>query len=82
MKPKHAKVKIDDKGDVHLSPVTSGCHLYVNGQPVIDKMVLKNLDRVIFGWNSVYLFKDSAKPRPESKLDENKITWDYIKKEV
>lgn len=62
--------------------MTSGCHLYVNGQPVVAKTVLKDLDRVIFGWNSVYLFKDKDHPRAGSKLEESKLTWDFIKKEV
>jgi hypothetical protein len=82
MKPKHAKIEIDASGNVSLSPVTEGCHLYVNGSLVTTKTVLKNLDRVIFGWNSVYLFKDKDHPRAESKTNENDITWGFIKKEV
>ena len=82
MQPKHAKIEIDESGNVYLSPVTSGSHLYVNGSLVATKTNLKNLDRVIFGWNSVYLFKDKDHPRPESKLNENDITWTFIKKEV
>lgn len=82
MKPKHAKINIDVEGNVHLSPVTQGCHLYLNGKPVKAQVVLKNLDRVIFGWNSVYLFKDKDHPRAESNIIEEQITWDFIKKEV
>ena len=82
MKPKHAKVNIDAQGNVELTRVTEGCHLYLNGQPVKTKVVLKDLDRVIFGWNSVYLFKDKDHPRADSKVTEDKITWDFIKKEV
>ena len=70
MKPKHAKIEIDDQGNVNLSPVTEGCHLYVNGEPVKAKTNLKHLDRVIFGWNSVYLFKDKAHPNANSKVVE------------
>ena len=63
MKPKHAKINIDENCNVGIVPVTLGCHLYVNGQQVTEKFVLRHLDRVIFGWNSVYLFKDKTKPR-------------------
>lgn len=65
-----------------MTPVTSGCHLYINGQPVTAKATLKNLDRIIFGWNSVYIFKDKDHPRADNKIIEEKITWDFIKKEV
>lgn len=83
MKPKHAKIQIDEAGNVNLSPVAENCHLYLNGAKVTSKVVLKNLDRVIFGWNSVYLFKDKDHERPEnSKLNEDYITWDFIKNEV
>lgn len=81
MKPKHARIDIDEKG-IHLSPVSSGCHLYVNGAQVTTQTTLKHLDRVIFGWNSVYLLKDKDHINPESKVTEDKITWDFIKKEV
>jgi hypothetical protein len=51
-----------------LNPVASGCHLYVNGQVVANKVILKHLDRVIFGWNSVYLFKDKTHLRADNKI--------------
>lgn len=63
MKPKHAKLLVDNEGNVTLEPVTSGCHLYLNGQPIVNKTALKHLDRVIFGWNSPYIFKDKKHTR-------------------
>lgn len=58
MTPKHAILDIDEKGKVYLTPLAENCHLYINGQPVRQKTELKHLDRIIFGWNSVYLFKN------------------------
>lgn len=52
----------------------------MNGQPVTSEILLKNLDRVIFGWNSVYMFKDKKHERDGEKVDENKVTWDWIKR--
>lgn len=37
---------------------------------------------MIFGWNSVYLFKDQKHQRDKSLIKEEEITWDFIKKEV
>ena len=62
MKSKHATFDIID-GEVLLTPLSKDCHLYVNGRPVRDKTVLKHNDRVIFGWNSIYLFKDKEHRR-------------------
>lgn len=62
MKPKHATLDIVE-GEVFLTPLSADCHLYVNGRPVREKVILKHLDRVIFGWNSAYLFKDKEHRR-------------------
>ena len=81
MKPKHATLDIVD-GEVLLTPVSKDCHLYVNGQPVREKLVLKHLDRVIFGWNSVYLFKDKDHRREDETVKSKDVDWDFVKNEV
>ena len=63
MMPHHATLDIDEQGNVALTPLHPEAHLYLNGQPVKQKVVLKHQDRVIFGWNSVYLFKDKQHRR-------------------
>jgi hypothetical protein len=63
MVPQHATLDTDEGGNVTLTPLSPNIHLYVNGEPVKEKVVLKHLDRIIFGWNSVYLFKDKQHKR-------------------
>lgn len=81
MKPKHATLDIVD-GEVTLTPLSSDAHLYVNGLPVREKIVLKHLDRVIFGWNSVYLFKDKDHRREKEDVKSKDVDWDFVKAEV
>lgn len=81
MKPKHATLDIIE-GEVFLTPLSSDCHLYVNGRPVREKICLKHMDRVIFGWNSVYLFKDKDHKREGEKVKSNDVDWDFVKAEV
>ena len=64
---------------VFLKPVGMGCHLYVNGSKVVNPIELLNLDRVIFGWNSVYIFKNKDDKRTDEKVNDRKITWDFCK---
>lgn len=41
-----------------------------------------HLDRVIFGWNSVYLFKNKDHQRNDEKYYSQDITWDFVKKQM
>ncbi len=81
MKPKHATLDIID-GEVILTPLAKDAHLYVNGAPVREKLTLKHMDRVIFGWNSVYLFKDKDHRREIDNVKSKDVDWDYVKTEV
>lgn len=81
MKPKHATLDIVE-GEVFLTPLSNDCHLYVNGLPVREKIVLKHMDRVIFGWNSVYLFRDKDHRREKGEVKSKDVDWDYVKMEV
>ena len=38
-----------------------------------------HLDRVIFGWNSVYLYKDKDHRRNDEKIRSKDINWDFCK---
>jgi pSer/pThr/pTyr-binding forkhead associated (FHA) protein len=81
MKPKHANIDIVE-GEVFLTPLSPDCHLYVNGRPVREKITLKHMDRIIFGWNSVYLFKDKDHRREVETVKSKDVDWDFVKAEV
>ena len=54
----------------------------MNGQKVVDSIELMNLDRVVFGWNSAYLFKNKNDKRTDETIKDRKITWDFVKDEL
>lgn len=62
-----------------------GHHVYVNGLRLIQgqPLELAHLDRVVFGWNSVFLFKnkDPSVPIPEKYLGKF-IDWWFVKTEL
>jgi len=62
-----------------------GIHVYVNGVQVQqgETLELAHLDRVVFGWNSVFLFKnkDPTVPIPDKYLGKF-IDWWFIKSEL
>lgn len=53
-------------------------HLYVNGERVVKTIELKDLDRVIFGWNSCYLFKHKHDGKTDEKIKDRSITWEFM----
>lgn len=79
--PRHATIHIIDK-KVFLKPLSKDCHLYVNGKKITDTVELINLDRVIFGWNSCYLFKNKYDNRSDEKINAKEINWDFVRDEV
>ena len=54
----------------------------MNGKQVTDTVELINLDRVVFGWNSVYLFKNKHDDRSNEKIKAKDITWDFVREEL
>ena len=79
--PRHASIHILDQ-KVFLKPLAKDCHLYVNGKKVTETIELVNLDRVIFGWNSCYLFKNKYDDRSDEKINDRNINWDFVRDEV
>ena len=65
-----------------MKPLSAKAHLYVNGKQVTDTVELINLDRVVFGWNSVYLFKNKHDDRSNEKIKAKDITWDFVREEL
>ncbi len=51
----HADI-IKENDSVYIRPFNQKCLLYINGKRIREKTQLKTLDRIIFGWNSVYVF--------------------------
>jgi pSer/pThr/pTyr-binding forkhead associated (FHA) protein len=66
IKPNHAAFTECD-GDIFLEPVDEGADeaLFVNGENVTEPVMLNHLDRIIFGTNSVFLFRHPEKARRE-----------------
>lgn len=62
-----------------------GYHVYVNGLRILPNQPLElvHLDRVVFGWNSVFLFKnkDPNVPIPDKYLGKY-IDWWFVKSEL
>lgn len=65
--------------------IAIGHHVYVNGVKLIkgQPLELVHLDRVVFGWNSVFLFKnkDPNITLPDKYLGKN-IDWWFVKSEL
>jgi hypothetical protein len=76
--PRHATIHVVEK-KVFLKPIAKDCHLYVNGKKVTETIELVNLDRVIFGWNSCYLFKNKHDDRNDEKINDKDINWDFVR---
>lgn len=41
-----------------------------------------HLDRVVFGWNSVFLFKNRDDKRTDEKVKAKDINWEFCKEEM
>eukprot|EP01022_Parablepharisma_sp_SALTPOND_P026598 TRINITY_DN64469_c3_g1_i1.p1 TRINITY_DN64469_c3_g1~~TRINITY_DN64469_c3_g1_i1.p1 ORF type:complete len:908 (+),score=152.19 TRINITY_DN64469_c3_g1_i1:1717-4440(+) len=79
IRPNHAI--FEKEGDsVVLSPATPECaeNIFINGKKIEGKTVLQHRDRIIFGTNSAFLFKDPTKA--ESK-DEPDVEYETIMQE-
>ena len=81
MNMKHATLHVIE-GKVFLKALSPTSHLYVNGKRVTEFVELVNLDRVVFGWNSVYLFKNKHDNRTDERINDRQITWDFVKDEL
>ena len=70
-------------GKVFITAI--GFHVYVNGVQLIkgQPLELAHLDRVVFGWNSVFLFKnkDPNVSIPDKYLGKY-IDWWFVKTEL
>lgn len=81
MQINHATITKDGR-TVSIEPETSKCLIYRNGKPLRTKTELEHLDRIIFGWNSVFLFKQVDDKRSDEKILGKEINWDFCKEEM
>jgi len=83
----HGYFETRDNGDVYLVPRSKEAmdQISVNGEKLKDMkgMKLRANDRVIFGTNSVFLFKHPEKESEASQEDseDNPIIWEDAQKE-
>ncbi|CAG9328446.1 unnamed protein product [Blepharisma stoltei] len=76
VRPRHCIFNKDENENITSEPIEPSCSefLYVNGQKVYEKVILKHLDRIIIGTNQIYLFK---RPGEDSKYKENDIDYEF-----
>jgi hypothetical protein len=79
IEPNQAILELVDQKNVRL--LSQGQHVYVNGEKLSkgEKRQLANGDVVVFGWNSVFMFKN---PNNKVEMDEvdDSIDWYFVKR--
>ncbi|KAJ8041556.1 Kinesin-like protein KIF28P [Holothuria leucospilota] len=76
----HAKVTNENQ-EIQLMPASPGAKIKVNGVPLTGPHVLQHLDRVVFGSNHIYVFKNPINPViPEGSPKD--IDWEFAQKEL
>lgn len=72
VKVRHCTI-INDSGKVFITPNDYGSTSYINGVMVNGVTRIYHMDRVVFGWNSCFVFKDytSKETRPGHKAPSN-----------
>ena len=81
VEPVHAEFTVQE-GRVFLIPYNFKCLVYRNGKPVKSKIELKHLDRIVFGWNSLYLFKVMDDRNYNERIRDRMIDWDFYREEM
>ncbi|XP_030831067.1 kinesin-like protein KIF28P isoform X3 [Strongylocentrotus purpuratus] len=76
----HALVK-NENGDISIKPATAGAKVKINGMPLVGERILSHLDRVMFGSNHLYIFKNPSKPQPGEGSPAT-VDWDFAQKEL
>ncbi|XP_071824596.1 kinesin-like protein KIF28 isoform X3 [Apostichopus japonicus] len=76
----HAKVT-NESGDIQLMPASPGAKIKVNGVPLTGPHALQHLDRVVFGSNHMYVFKNPSNPTVPEGIPKN-IDWEFAQKEL
>lgn len=76
----HAVVN-NENGEVVVKPGSAGAKIKVNGVPLMGSRTLQHLDRLIFGSNHMYVYKNPQNPTvPEGTP--SSIDWEFAQKEL
>ena len=78
----HCAFKIDREQNVLLEACSkiSAEYLFVNGMKIAGLKILRHLDRIIIGTNTVFLFKFPARAL-EASVDEAQIDYEFVLQE-
>jgi len=76
----HASLKYDND-EVVLKPLNQGAKTKVNGTPLTGEQKLEHNDRVLFGTNHLFVFRNPLKPDLPEGTPET-IDWDFAQKEL
>jgi hypothetical protein len=75
---------VNDQGKCVLVPGEPGSESYVNGKLVAGIAHLFDMDRVVFGWNSCFIFRCADKTQRAGKKqpEYDGIDWGFFKREM
>jgi flagellar biosynthesis GTPase FlhF len=82
IKANHAVIH-NDAGRVTILPCDEECgeYIYCNGAKVFEERELFNNDRIIFGTNSTFIFKNPGF-ESEEQVKDSDIDWEYAQTEL
>lgn len=74
----HAKITKNEDGQITIEPMIQGedSACYLNGDSITQKTELRNLDRLTFGTNNMFVVVIPDQD-PREDIEESKIDWDY-----
>lgn len=80
----HAIITKSEDGKIFVEPIFSedeDSNCYINGDPVLEKMELKDYDRLTFATNNMFVVQIPGGERRED-IDVKGIDWDYAQNEL
>lgn len=80
IRKEHAQVHVKGK-EVKIKPATSVAKTKINGQPLTGEVKLMHNDRVRFGSNHMYVFKNPKNTKMNQGSTET-ITWEFAQDEL
>jgi len=85
IKSNHAIIS-NDNGEIFVEACDEECaeYIYINGERLVQKNSIQHNDRIIFGTNSIFLFKNPGKETQsaDTNLQNSDIDWEFAQKEL
>ncbi len=80
----HASIKKENQNFYLIPDSPETCdYLFINGEKVTEKTRIQNMDRIIFGITTLFIFKDPVHPnQPRGNLDPGEIDWEHCQLEL